>query len=142
VQKSLGTSVARVARQMALELDRDWDERFDLERKKLGAAPAGPGEERPTLSTADWTWPEWEALARWLELKLAEEDWRIRSAGAPGRLLASNPDTRDIPWRENAATREHIDRRTCLEAAACWRKKTSASHISRKCTTASPHSPI
>ncbi|WP_029030522.1 DUF6538 domain-containing protein [Salinarimonas rosea] len=116
VQKSLGTRNERIAREKAVALDRDWDHRFALEREKLGAAPIAPGEDRPTLSTANWAWADWEALARWLELTLAEEDWRARCASAPGRLFGPSADPRDIPWRDNAIAREHIDRRRLLEA--------------------------
>lgn len=74
IQKSLGTRDQREARATALDLDRQWDERFNEARQRSGVAVGdfGPA----VVSTADWTWPDWEALAAWFGASLAEEDWR------------------------------------------------------------------
>ncbi len=41
-----------------------------------------------TLDTTGWTWPDWQALANWIEAALLEEDLSVRLQRATGRALA------------------------------------------------------
>lgn len=115
IQKSLGTRDKRAARQAALALDQEWDRRFAEARQRRGLA-TDPAGDLASLDTTAWTWPDWEALARWFEATLIEEDWRVRLSQAKGRLFTSEADLGALPWRDNAAVREHIDRGRALSA--------------------------
>ena len=113
VQKSLRTAVERQAREAALDLDRLWDRRFAEVRERGGHACEDGG--LPVISTDDWTWPDWQALASWLEASLGEEDWQARLAKTTGPALSADADPSHIPWRDDRVVREHIDREKLLK---------------------------
>lgn len=115
VQKSLGTRDKRAARQAALALDQEWDRRFAEARRRRGLATDAVGD-LAAIDTSRWTWPEWEALARWFEATLIEDDWRARLSMAQGRLFTSEADLSALPWREDAVVKEHINRGRALSA--------------------------
>lgn len=116
VQKSLGTRDQRQARATALDLDRQWDERFNEARQRSGVTVEGFGP--AVVSTANWTWPDWEALANWFGASLAEEDWRARLATMKGGVLRAEPDLAHLPWRPDPVVQEHIARRRRFEDIA------------------------
>ncbi|MGJ3263477.1 MAG: DUF6538 domain-containing protein [Salinarimonas sp.] len=117
VQKSLGTRDKRAARQAALALDQEWDRRFAEARRRRGLATDAAGD-LAAIDTTRWTWPDWEALARWFEATLIEEDWRARLSLVQGRLFTSEADLSALPWREDAVVKEHINRGRALSAMA------------------------
>jgi hypothetical protein len=91
IQFSLRTVHEAEARRLALAESTRWQERFDEVRSARGLIA-----ERPVagaLDTTGWTWPDWQALADWIEAVFLEEDlsWRLRRANGstlvdPARL--------------------------------------------------------
>ncbi|WP_206454398.1 DUF6538 domain-containing protein [Aurantimonas marina] len=114
VQKSLRTEVERRAREVALDLDRLWDGRFAEARERKGLV-SNTGE-LPSIRTEEWAWPDWEALAGWFEASLAEEGWQARLLTMTGPVLSKDADFSRIPWRDDVAAREHIDRAKLLRS--------------------------
>jgi hypothetical protein len=80
----------------------------------------GPGDGRHgnhfPLDTTASTWADWDALARWLEAVLIEEDWRARLVQVPGQVFASEADLAGLPWRDNAVVKKHAARSRLLHA--------------------------
>lgn len=113
-RKSLRTSVERQAREAALELDRLWDRRFAEARERIGLARRDG--DLFALSTDDWAWPDWEALAAWFEASLAEEGWQARLSQITGHALSTNAELSHIPWRDARIVRDHIDREKLLKS--------------------------
>jgi hypothetical protein len=109
IQRSLGTQDKRKAREAALELDRNWERRFAEARIRKGVGSDDIGG-IARIDTAQWTWSDWEALALWLKLTLANDDWQVRLTGAPGRLLGANADIKSLPWRDDETVKQHIAR--------------------------------
>ena len=95
VQKSLRTSVERQAREAALDIDRLWDRRFAEASERSGLARRDG--DLLVMSTDDWAWPDWEALAAWFEASLAEEDWQARLSEITGQALSTDADLSHIP---------------------------------------------
>ena len=63
-----------------------------------GNAPRGRPDRGTWLSTVrSGPATDWTKLAKWVELTLMEEDWIARVGKAPGALLASDPNPKDIP---------------------------------------------
>ncbi|UIJ73887.1 DUF6538 domain-containing protein [Aurantimonas sp. HBX-1] len=113
IQKSLRTSVERQAREAALDLDRLWDRRFAEASERNGYARHDG--ELPLINTDSWTWPDWEALAAWFKVALAEEDWQARLSEVTGHVLSTDADLSRIPWRDERVIRDHLNREKLLK---------------------------
>lgn len=79
IQRSLRTRDKRVVREAALEHDREWERRFAEARLRRGTASDDTGS-IARIDTTCWSWPDWEALAVWFRLTLANEDWQALPA--------------------------------------------------------------
>ena len=85
IQLTLGTTSETEARRRTLPHLQTWEARFAVIRARRGLNPDLPL--NGALDTAGWTWPDWEALARWLEASLLEDDWQERLRAATGACL-------------------------------------------------------
>ena len=114
IQTSLKTHDMRIARERAFELDQAWDRRFDEARLAIGNV-SRDGDTGTWLSTVKWSREDWAKLAKWIELTLTEEDWIARVGKAPGALLVSDPDPRDIPVDDDETFSRNLKRLRALK---------------------------
>lgn len=85
IQFSLLTENETEARRRALPHTEQWEARFRELREQKGLVA-----ERPVagaLETTDWTWPDWEALAKWIGARMLDEDYEARIAISPAVAL-------------------------------------------------------
>ncbi|KPQ09098.1 MAG: hypothetical protein HLUCCO17_16285 [Saliniramus fredricksonii] len=114
IQTSLKTHDMRIARERAFELDQAWDRRFDEARLAIGNV-SRDGDTGTWLSTVKWSREDWTNLAKWVELTLIEEDWIARVGRAPGALLVSDPNPRDIPVDDDETFSRNLKRLRALK---------------------------
>lgn len=99
----------RQVRATALNFDRQWDEQFNEACQRCGIVVDG-GFRPSVVSTTDWIWLDWEALADWFYASLAKEDCRERRGSVRDCALGAKPDLAHLPWRPDLFVKEHIAR--------------------------------
>ena len=80
----------------------------------IGNAPRD-GDRGTWLSTVKWSRNDWTSLAKWVELTLIEDDWIARVGRAPGALLVSDPNPRDIPVDDDEIFSRNLKRLRALK---------------------------
>ena len=106
IQRSLKTRDKSKAYAAAAEVHQEVERRIAEARRAAGVT-------LDVISVADWTWPDWQALADWMHAWLLEEDWKERLSNLPGEAFGTGVERKRV-WRENAVVRAHMDLRTRL----------------------------
>ncbi len=101
IQRSLRTRDKAKAYAAAAAVNQEFE-------REIAAARRATGVTIDVISVADWTWPDWQALADWLHAWLLQKDWQTRLRNLPGMAFTEGVEPKRF-WRDSEAVREHID---------------------------------